>query len=193
MREYRLIAVLILSAVLFAGHSAHADYNPSLGRWMEEDPIGNPSIRDVKLVSALKRDLKTPTNILENDEINKAIVRAARETAKELGLQHADDTQLWRYADGVNLYQDSGSNPVTRTDAAGEFSVEPILPVLDPIITVKDGWEISKEASNWAGAQNACTQCTGGYGSATNPPFFLERNYADYHRCALWRAWLVVS
>ena len=77
-------------------------YDPTLGRFLERDPIGERG------------------NTLAESELMLNAEQHARTTLGNLvGTHHKNDRWLWQYADGMNTYQFAHDNPVNRTDPSG--------------------------------------------------------------------------
>lgn len=85
-------------------------YSPTLGRFLELDPIGSPNI--APSITASKHVMRA------GDALN-AVERARRKTAALFGRKNGSEEALWKYADGMNLYQFVGSNPVNFSDPSG--------------------------------------------------------------------------
>jgi hypothetical protein len=78
-------------------------YDPTLGRWLEADPIGNPN--------TLGPGQSIITIFAELTAANKA--------SQRFGFENADDTWLWQSVDGMNNYEFITGNPLNGTDPSG--------------------------------------------------------------------------
>jgi hypothetical protein len=112
-------------------------YEPTLGRWMEPDPIGN-------LHSAPDSSEPAAGKAEPQDHSLDSIGRARMGTAEKFGTAHKDDWWLWQYSDSSSLYEFLKSNPLNATDPTGtnryvgsDFRVHYWLAVDD--WAVKDG------------------------------------------------------
>ncbi len=133
MRATRFISVLAgLTAIAFVTASAQAVYHPGLGRFLERDP--GP-------------DAGAPMRL------------GAAGSAVGGGFIPRDPTTTNQYADGMNLYQYVGSNPVNWVDYTGKGKEKPdgggteskraippeYQPDLPPVIPSGDEVEINLE------------------------------------------------
>jgi hypothetical protein len=91
--------LIIIVVVLFCGvESANAMYNPSTGRFLNRDPIGmrvGPEVANGRFGAG--GGIAASGRYIIRDRVDPAI----------------------QYADGLNLYQYVGSNPVNRVDPSG--------------------------------------------------------------------------
>ena len=96
-------------------YSRARDLQPTLGRWMQRDPIGDPGTGEW----ASERDLTS-----------NALKATKKKLAQMFGPRPSVSTPLLRYADGMNLYLDEFDNPVDRLDPSG--ATPPPLPPATP-------------------------------------------------------------
>ena len=96
----------------------HRYDEPGLGRWMSRDPIGEPGqmMTDFTQVPTpevwhLRRMSRTSTC--------HPVIAAQVSITSSLGSTAGNTPSLWKYADGMNLYLDERSNPITRLDPSG--------------------------------------------------------------------------
>jgi uncharacterized protein RhaS with RHS repeats len=80
-------------------------YDPTLGRWLQQDPIGD-------INSAVTFDAAT----------RNALAGATKILQQSLGKGRAP-TAAKDYADGMDLYQYEISSPIDRADPTGEGQV----------------------------------------------------------------------
>ena len=78
-------------------------YDPTIGRWLEADPIGYTE----------------PEGPQESSVVTAAVQQVKDQTADLFGADHANDCWLWQYADSMNRYQFERGNPISLTDPNG--------------------------------------------------------------------------
>jgi len=130
MRCKRFVLVLCSTIALLALFSAKAsaDFSPSLGRWMEQDPIN----KIISRISTSGISGKQPTftgnsamnlGSFVDDGASNATIRsvfnARGRLFRTLGAMGEYSFGVTQYADGMSLYQFVQSNPIAETDAAG--------------------------------------------------------------------------
>ncbi len=96
----RLLLFLVFVAQISFLNSASAFYDPSIGRWITRDPIGEPGIM-------LRSDLGFTSSAFSSDLDDKEFL-SSRATA----IETLEMTQL-------NLYRFVGNNPVNYADPEG--------------------------------------------------------------------------
>jgi hypothetical protein len=114
------VALAILVGILAFSQKASAHYDPVLGRWMEQDPVG-----ELAMMGTLSAPVAgTPFMSLDSQAGSDPVTTAALDGATQrvgarLGWQSVDDPAALEYADGQNSYEMTGSNPVFYTDPSG--------------------------------------------------------------------------
>lgn len=98
------ISLTMLGGLAVFNQKASAHYTPILGRWMEEDPIG------------------TPTVVSEYGGVRtraRAADAARQDISQLMGITGGENPSLWKYAHGLSLYLAYDSNPGKLRDPSG--------------------------------------------------------------------------
>lgn len=82
-------------------------YSPTLGRFLERDPIGSPNI---------DHPGKSELQLKAEDQVQSKL-------RKKLGSAWKAERALWQFAGGANSYEFVGGNPPNNLDPSGPGSL----------------------------------------------------------------------